>query len=59
MKSYLKRHFLLDLVAMEIGVEHHDGVGEHVHRVLIGKLLTKVIAVGLLHAITKKKPQQF
>ena len=46
--KYLECHFLLDLVAMEIGVEHHDGVGEHVHCVLVGKLLTKIITVGLL-----------
>jgi hypothetical protein len=46
--AYLECHFLLDLVAMEIGVEHHDGIGEHVHCILVGKLLTKVITVGTL-----------
>ena len=47
--TYLQGHFLLDLVAMEISVEHHDGVGEYVHRILVGKLLTKVVAVGTLN----------
>ena len=46
--TYLKGHFLLDLVAMEISVEHHDGVGEYVHCILVGKLLTKVVTVGTL-----------
>ena len=33
---------------MEISVEHHDGVGEDVHGILVGKLLTKIITVGIL-----------
>lgn len=56
--TYLECHLLLDLVAMEISVEHHDGVGEHVHCVLVGKLLTKIIAVGILKEQGLRPPAQ-
>ena len=47
-QAHLKGHLLLDLVAMEIGVEHHNGIGEHVHSVRISKHLRQAALVTRL-----------
>ncbi len=48
--TYVNSHFLLDLFAVEIRVEHHDGIGEYMYCISVSKLSAQVtVSIRVLH----------
>ncbi len=50
--TYVDSHFLLDWFAVEICVEHHDGIGEYMYCISVSKLSTQVtVSIRVLHYV--------